>query len=152
MSALLDRSQILNARKVPTETVPVPEWGGDVLVRGLTGRQRDEFEATLIERRGKKMVTNTANARARLVVWCLVDEHGNRMFGDGDAEEMGEHSAAALNRVYEVAARLSGMTDEDLDELVTDFGNPSGSSSNSSSPSSSEPPSDGSSTTPTPAS
>ena len=141
MGALLDRSQILKTREVPTEIVPVPEWGGDVLVRGMTGRQRDDFEATLVEKRGKKMIPNTANARARLVVWCVVDENGHRLFGDGDAEELGEQSAVALDRVYEVAAKLSGMTDEDLDEMVTGFRNPSGSDSSTSSPSGSDSPS-----------
>ena len=34
---MLTRDAILNAADLKTEAVPVPEWGGDVLVRGLTG-------------------------------------------------------------------------------------------------------------------
>ena len=35
---LLTRDAILAAADIQTETVPVPEWGGEVAVRPLTGR------------------------------------------------------------------------------------------------------------------
>lgn len=141
MVAILGREQILKADDVTTEQVAVPEWGGTVLVRGLTGRQRDEFEASLIERRGKRNIPNTDNIRAKLVARCCVDETGQRLFTDADASTLGERSGAALDRVYEVAARLSGIGDDDLEELTEDFGSPSGASSPSGSPSGSERPS-----------
>jgi hypothetical protein len=146
---VLGREQILKADDVTTEEVAVPEWGGSVLVRGLTGRQRDEFEAALIERRGKRAVPNTDNIRAKLVARCCVDEAGQRLFTDADAGELGNRSGAALDRVYEVAARLSGIGDEDLEELTEDFGSPSGVSSSSGSPSGSAGPSASYSTEPT---
>lgn len=138
---LLGREQILAADDVATEEVAVPEWGGSVMVRGLTGRQRDEFEAALIERRGKKSVPNTDNIRAKLVARCVVDEAGHRTFTDADAGLLGDRSGAALDRVYEVAARLSGIGDDDLEELTEDFGSPSGAGSPSGSPSGSGRPS-----------
>jgi len=39
------------------------------------------------------------------------------LFADADALELGQKSAAALVRVVDVARRLSGMTDEDVEEL-----------------------------------
>jgi hypothetical protein len=33
-------------------------------------------------------------------------------------EALGKKSAAALNRVFEVAQRLSGITDDDVEELA----------------------------------
>lgn len=152
MGGILGREQILKAGDVMTEEVDVPEWGGSVLVRGLTGRQRDEFETSLIERRGKRSVPNTDNMRAKLVAWCVVDEDGQRLFTNADAAALGDRSAAALDRVYKVAARLSGITDEDLEELAEDFGSPSGDSSPSGSPSASGKPSGNSWTEPTAAS
>lgn len=148
MGAILGREQILKADDITTEEIAVPEWGGSVLVRGLTGRQRDEFEAALIERRGKKSVANTDNIRAKLVARCCVDEDGRRLFTDTDASALGNRSGAALDRVYEVAARLSGIGDDDLEELTEDFGSPSGDSSPSGSPSVSAEPSASFSTAP----
>jgi hypothetical protein len=129
--ALLSREAILKAEDIHTEKVEVPEWGGEVLVRGLTGRQRDEFEGSLIEHRGRRAVMNTANMRAKLVSWSVVDEEGSRLFTSGDVQELGEHSAAAVNRIYAVAAKLSGLSDEDVDEMVADFGKTGGGSSSS---------------------
>jgi len=129
--ALLTRDAILKAEDIHTEKVDVPEWGGEVLVRGLSGRQRDEFEGSLVEHRGRRAVMNTANMRAKLVAWSVVDEEGKRLFTNGDVPELGEHSAAAVNRIYGVAARLSGLSDEDVDEMVADFGKTGGDSSSS---------------------
>lgn len=101
----LNKELILQAADLPRETVNVPEWGGEVLVRGLTARERDMFEQSL-NVDGK---TNIANIRARLCVLCMVDEAGNRLFSDDDAGALSTKSGAALNRVFEVAQRINGM-------------------------------------------
>jgi|ERR1039458_1968653 hypothetical protein len=134
MGTFLTRDAILGAEDLGTEIVDVAEWGGSVTVRGMTGKERDAFEASILERRGKRMVPNTANVRAKLVARCCLDENGDRLFTDSDAEALGAKSGAAIDRVYEVAARLSGMTDEDIDELVEGFGDPTSADSSSSSP------------------
>jgi len=38
----LSKDQILSARDFKTKEVPVPEWGGDILVRSLDGAGRDK--------------------------------------------------------------------------------------------------------------
>ena len=43
----LNRAAILEAKDIPTETVPVPEWGGDVIVRGLTGDELDDYQGSI---------------------------------------------------------------------------------------------------------
>ena len=45
----LTRDAILEAEDIETEEVAVPEWGGNVLVRGLSGTQRDIWEQGLVE-------------------------------------------------------------------------------------------------------
>jgi hypothetical protein len=132
----LSRDDILKAADNEPEEVTVPEWNGSVLVRGMTGRERDAFEVSLMTqgRNGRREV-NTANVRAKLVVRCVVDDDGNRVFTDADIAELGDHSAAAVDRVYAVAARLSGMGgDEEQAELVRDFGQADGGGSSSTSP------------------
>lgn len=114
----LDRERILAIPDIHTESVDVPEWGGALTVRGLTGDERDDFEAACIRGKGRKTEFNLRNARAKLVVRSCVDATGARLFSDEDAAQLGKKSAAALSRVYEVAARLSGLTDEDMEELT----------------------------------
>jgi hypothetical protein len=121
LMALLNREAIEKkvAEGPPTETVPVPAWGGEVLVRGMTGRQRDRFEAGLLERRGRHEVTNVDNIRTKVVVQCVIGEDGERLWADHEADELGETAGAdAINSIYTVAAKLSGISNEDLEELA----------------------------------
>jgi len=115
---ILTRDQILTADDILSEVVPVPEWGGEVRVRGLTGAERDRYEASLIEIQGKRRQLKLHNVRARLVSLAAVDEEGRRLFDDRDVEALGKKSAAALERVASAAQRLSGLTDADVEELA----------------------------------
>ena len=145
----LSRDDILKAEDITTEEVDVPEWGGTVLVRGMTGQQRDEFEASTAVRRGNQMVQDYANVRAKVVAWCVVNDDGTRMFTASDVHALGEKSGAALDRIFWVASRLSGLSEEDVQSLEGELaGNPTGGSS-SSSPSPSGSPSGISSPPPT---
>lgn len=118
---LLGRDAILQVVDVETVDVQVPEWGGAVRVRGLSGADRDRFEASIVEQRGRKMRTNLQNVRARLVALSVIDEQGQRLFADSDVRALGEKSAAALERVFSVAQRLSGLSDGDVEELAENF-------------------------------
>lgn len=113
----LSRDQILEAKDLETREVDCPEWGGSVLVRALSGTDRDAYEASLVQIRGKQQVPNLANIRAKLVARAVVDEDGNRLFTDADIKALGQKSAAALGRVFTVAAEMSGLDDKDIEEI-----------------------------------
>ncbi len=116
--ALLDRDAILQAEDLQYEDVYVEEWGGAVRVRTLTGAERDAFEQSIVEQRGKNTKMNLRNIRAKLVALTVVDEDGQRLFSDKDARLLGEKSASALDKIFDVAQRLSGLRDEDVEELA----------------------------------
>ena len=118
VKSLLSREAILAAEDRVVEEVEVPEWGGLVRVKGLSGTERDQFEASVAERKGKKTRMNLANIRARLVQRCVIGEDDKPLFKPNDVTALGAKSAAALDRVFEVAMRLSGMRDEDIEELT----------------------------------
>lgn len=117
----LTREAILQADDLPMEDVEVPEWGGTVRVRGLTGSERDAFESEIVQLKGKKASINMQNFRAKLVVRSVVDENGKPLFSHQDVRLLGQKSAAALQRVFEVAQRLSGLSETDVEELVGNF-------------------------------
>jgi hypothetical protein len=117
MTNILTRAAIQEVQDLPQEIVPVPEWGGDVLARGLTGAERDAFEGDIISQNGKNMSLNTANMRAKLVARSVIDETGKRLFSDDDIQMLGTKSAVALQRIFDVAQRLSGMSEKDVKEL-----------------------------------
>ena len=123
----LTREQILKAQDLETEAVEVPEWGGKVLVRSLTGTERDAFEGSIVDMPAGKQPGSSPkmkmdNIRAKLVARSVVDEAGELIFTDKDIQALGQKSAAALDRVFAVAQRLSGITDEDVEALAENFG------------------------------
>lgn len=119
---MLSKDQILAADDIPTKLVSVPEWGGDVRMRGLTGTERDQYEASLFQQRGEKRVLRTENARARLVALCLIGDDGERMFSDAEMKELGRKSGKVLDRLFDEARKLSGLGNDDVEELVEGFG------------------------------
>lgn len=116
--ALLTREQILAAQDIRYDTVQVPEWGGEVRLRSMTGADRDEYEQWLIANRGPDDRANIRNLRARLVSLSIVDEAGQRLFSDADIEALGGRSSAALDRVAEAASRLNALAQRDVEALA----------------------------------
>lgn len=115
---VLTKAAILAADDIKTETVPVPEWGGEVLVRGMTAAQRDDYEQSLMKGKGSDREVNLRNARTKLAVRSVVDADGELLFAEQDVVALGKKSAAALQRVFDVATRLSGLSKEDLVDLT----------------------------------
>lgn len=118
----LSRDDILNAPDLLFEPVPVPEWGGEVIIRSLTGEERDAWEASRRQVRNagtkhQEVIITSDNARAGLLVKCIVDEAGERRFTDRDIPALGKKSGKVLDRLFDVAARLSGISDDAEDEL-----------------------------------
>jgi hypothetical protein len=114
----LSRDQILAVQDLEEKVVDVPEWGGQVLVRGLTGAQRDAYEKSMLEGKGKNREINMVNARAKLVAASIVGEDGKPLFSQNDVEALGKKSSKALNRIFEVATEISGIGEEELEELT----------------------------------
>lgn len=108
--AKLNKEQIQKAADLPTEEVSVPEWGGEVLIRGLVGTDKDKFLQETIRQDAGKTV-EFKDITARLVARCLVDEKGERLYSDEQIPELGGKSAAVLARLFEVAQRLSGLNE-----------------------------------------
>ncbi len=115
----LTRAEILSFDDLEIKELEIPEWGGrKVLVRGMTGRDRDNWEASVYKQKGTDVRLNMKNARAKLVALCVVDEDGNRLFNDGDISTLGNKSAKALDRIFTFAQELSGISKDDIDELT----------------------------------
>jgi len=115
MEKILTKDQILQAEDIRRERVEVPEWGGDVFVRTMTGSERDQLEISIIGKQGER---NLENLRAKIVALSVVDEEGNRVFSFEDTPALALKSARAMDRVFAVAQRLSGFTPKDVEELT----------------------------------
>lgn len=110
---ILTREQILAVEDIPRETVTVPEWGGEVIVRVMSGTERDAYEVEAFKDRDAEI----RNMRARLVARCCVNEAGEKLFTLQDAEALGRKSSVALDRVAQVAQRINKLSDTEVEKL-----------------------------------
>jgi hypothetical protein len=115
------RDAILASDDLAREPVDVPwEMGGEKLyIRALRASERDEYVAKTM-RTGD--FTWTSDLTASLLVKVIVNEDGERIFSDTDAEALGRKSASTLSKLFKVAMRLSGMDEEGAEAIKADFG------------------------------
>ena len=111
---VLTRSKIQAAQDLPTEKVSIPEWGGDVFVRGMNVDELQKYLA-LLHVSGQEVDVSKVDVSTSLitiVIFCVVDEQGTRLFAEEDAEWLKTKGAGALRKISEVAGRLTGISVE----------------------------------------
>jgi len=115
--SLLGKDQILTAEDLPYRDVEVPEWGGTVRVRTMSGGERDAFEASLYIREGEEMIYKREHFRAKLLARCIVDDKGARLFSDKEIEALSGKSSKALNRLFDAAQEINAISREEQDAI-----------------------------------
>jgi hypothetical protein len=110
---------------VPRELVEFPEIDAAQWVRGLTARERGEYETASYQiRRGEVQEhrENLNNAFARLALLGMCDEVGARMYTDKELAAVSALPAFFLDRCCDVIRRLSGMEKAQAKDQKKDSG------------------------------
>lgn len=115
--ALLSKDQITAADDRNWEDVDVPEWGGQVRLLGLSGTERNAYQASLVVLgpNGSVQRMNLADQTAKLLAKAIVGEDFKRLYTDKEVTGLGAKNGAVLQRLFEVAQRLSGLRKEDVE-------------------------------------
>ena len=114
----LTRDQIVSEHPLRVQDVDVPEWEGSVRIRELGALEAEQFWAGIVKDRGPKGDGTPPNFRARLLVECIVDDDGKRMLQAGDEDVLANKSSAVLQRLFDVACELSGITEAEIEEIA----------------------------------
>jgi hypothetical protein len=112
----LTKESIAAAQDIPApEVFSVPEWGGDVHLCVMSGTERDAFDAenNELNKTGKGL----ENIRARMLVRCICDEHGGRLFSNDEAGQLGQKAGHVLDRLFDEARKINHYGEENLAEL-----------------------------------
>jgi hypothetical protein len=142
----LSAEEILACDDKVVENVEIPEWSKNgkpagVRVSSISGTERDRLEASVTQSNAKGQTKVTLeNFRARLCALACVNDKGVKLFTEAQVVRLGQKNAAALDRIYEVAARLSRLRKEDVDELFPPSANGQNEDSTSDSPAISDAP------------
>lgn len=113
---MLTKDQILSARDGAVSSIDVPEWGGKIWVKALSGAEREDYQASMVIRKGDRYEADLKYQKLKLLIRCISDESGKRLFSDQDMSALGAKSGLVLNRIYNEAARINGLGDDAVEE------------------------------------
>jgi hypothetical protein len=117
----LSKDAILAADDAKVTPVEVPEWGGSVNVRVMSGVQLDAFQNCVAGARDKSGAINGRGLRAALVALAACDDAGAALFTEADIPALEVKSGVALQRVFDAAAKLNGLTKDEAEQARADF-------------------------------
>lgn len=109
----LSREALLAQTEMPTEVVQIPELRGSVVVRGMSAKERTQFEKKFISERQGRTKRNFDAFREQLVVFCCVEPK----FSEADLDQLSMVRCDVIERIANAAMKLSGITEKDIDEL-----------------------------------
>ena len=114
MSKLLTKDAILTAADLKTKEIDVPEWGGKVRVSQISAADRLALQMMVLDEKGKPRtpIEITRMMTVGLLTFAIVDDQGNRLFTQDDIEALGKKCSAAIDKVFEVADDLNGISAE----------------------------------------
>ena len=118
---LISKDHLLAPDALERETVHVPEWEASVIVQELSGTLRDVFESKCTEARLKTQNTGKVDLdslKAILVCLSIIDPAGDPVLTPADAPALNAKSGSAINRLFQVASRLSNLNDGAIAELA----------------------------------
>ena len=110
----LSKDDIFKADDLPTKDMDIPEWGGTLTIRTLTGAERDEWESAFVN----QDKIDIRGLKSRLVQFTTMNGDGQQMFTKADLQKINSKSASVIDRIFQVSQRLSGLTKEDAEEMV----------------------------------
>lgn len=113
------RDKILAAQDIPAEVVTIPEWGVDVLVRGMSAGDRITLMQNAFDQTTQQV--NMSIVYPDVVVACAFDPASDEaIFSNDDKAAILAKSSAAVERLANVGLRLSGIGKDEQDAAGKD--------------------------------
>ena len=110
----LRKEDIVGPSRLKVQELDVPELGGTVRIREMNGLERDELEAYFATVGDTK---SFRRYRALVVTLSLVDDEGERIFGDDDVDIVNTQIPwRALDRIKNAVVELNKMSSKAVEE------------------------------------
>lgn len=112
------------AADLPVEDVPLvhpvtKKSMGTVRMRGLTGEELERYQQAVSSGNGKQVTFK--GAVARLIQLSAINEDGSRYFEPSDRMKISQSPSWMLMQLFETAGKLSGVSEDDVNEMIEDF-------------------------------
>ena len=110
------KTDLMELAKRETKLVEIA--GKEFRVQSLTDHERAMWEVDCLNESGERDPVAMETMRPRLIVKCLVDENGHRLFTDEESEDVAEWPASVTVTLFTECSKLCGMDDDDRKEAA----------------------------------
>lgn len=114
---LLTRDAVLARKTRRFRTITLDD-GTTFRVRSLNELERTTYENAILAKKGGLNADRMADAKRRLIVLTVVDQHDRPLFGDDDVAAMAEVDGALTGAMFDAAHEHCGFRKGDIEELV----------------------------------
>jgi hypothetical protein len=111
---MLTKEQILSVQDLETVEVNVPEWGGVVKVRTLSGTDMGKWRQIVFNKQEENRIVDSD---ALLCALSIVDDNNKKIFSEVDVIALSSKSSTAIDRITEVIQKLNKMSAKAVEEL-----------------------------------
>jgi len=116
------RDKILAADDIEIEHVPVPEWDVTVDVKSLTIDEQQRFLDAVRKRGVEGFEVDRKKFAIQLLIRTVIDpDTGKQVLEQADAETLATKSSKPVMRLFEVAANLAGLGDDQVDKTIAEL-------------------------------
>ena len=113
----LSKDAILSAKDTEMHEVDVPEWGGTILLRSMTGEQRNNYEYWA-HQQSKADSPDYRGIRERLIICCAVDDNGDPLFSEDDLAALSSKNSEVIDRLHDRCQAICGMDADAIEEAA----------------------------------
>lgn len=118
MALLQTAEQLAGIDDREYEDVYVEKWDCSVRLSTMTAHERDAYEAQFITDPKGKTKPDFTDMRARYVAKCAVNEDGELIWKTREqVKALANRNARIVGDLFDVARKLNGMSDKDVEEL-----------------------------------
>lgn len=106
------KNKILQSDDAKLIPVEVPEWDTTLFLRVISGSERTNLDKKTkeLDRAGR-----AGDIAVFMVVLCVCDEAGNRVFSETDTDALNAKSGLVIDRLALAAARHNGIGQDAVD-------------------------------------
>ena len=129
--ALLNRNQILEAKDIKTKVIPVPEWGGDIMIKQLSAKEYNDITMNMVNIRkmAAKQLSKKKNSdenledainelaiknqKILLIIKSIVDENMKPLFTEADLELLYQKNTNVIDKIIAEIEEFNAVSTED---------------------------------------
>ena len=115
---ILSFEEIIAADDCETKDVNVPEWGGSVRFKTMSGKDRDNYiqtvQSRLVGSGDNRRVRNYQGLPAILLSACLVKADGSKLMERKQVEDLQSKNGAIIDRLVKIAQEMNGLSDAEV--------------------------------------